>query len=327
MPISAKPKIEMALSREYRIRELYLKHLEESFPKDRIAVFVSSLQDCESKLLARFSRIESLGNVNMSQAVLDAYAYSVFEFYSSKRYRMGTLKELERFKRNFAGLTGDYDSNLSVVTDALQHCKVAEILPEDELQRLVLSITLFGDFLFSFQKAGLNNFAEELRDFVLGKVNRKLDEPTYQARIRLYGRLLQTRAKNPDSSLEVTRLALQCLPVGDQRSSNLFLYLVVRVSQLWPEAQIRMLQVPLDSDLSRVIARIGLTQRQLSNFEYGGISYAVIQSLARHLVPENPSSFFGLKYVGKVWCRSRSPDCIECPMNPVCSYAQAVLMQ
>lgn len=317
----------MSLPREYRIRELYLKFFEENFPRDRVAELLDSMADCEAKLIKRLSRINRLRDKTPNEAIFSAYLYSLFDAYSSGRHRISSLKELVRFKHHFTYDPGaHYPRNQLIINQTLRHCKVFELLNREEVHRLALSISLFQSFLNSVPKATLSSLSARLGEFVLHKVNAILDDETYDQRVRLYGQLVQTATKDIASSLETTRLALQCMPVGEQKSSNIFLYIIVKLYRLWPEVPPRLLHIPVDADLSRVVARIGLTRRRLSNLEYSSISYMAIQTLAKRLLPENPAALYGLKYVAKVWCKPRSPNCVECPMNGVCDYAQAVLL-
>ncbi len=317
----------MALSREYRVRELYLKFFEENFPPERTREFISVLNDSEIKLLKRLSRVSDPKDKTRNRAVFNAYLYSLFEVYTRRRQRISSLKEVKRFSHNYASNTeGDYLTIQPNVVQALTHCKLWELLEEEEANHLAKSMALFQEFLNSLRTTTLTDFSISLREFIINKVSALLDEEPYMERVRLYGQLIQTSTKEPASPIEAARLALQCMPVGNQKSANIFLYIILKVYRLWPEASTRLLHVPADNDLSRVIFRIGMTQKKLGNLEYGTIGYSAIQTLAKRLIPENPSELYGLKHIAKVWCRSRSTDCDQCPMSAICSYAQSVLV-
>ncbi len=317
----------MALSREYRIRELYLKYFEENFSRERIREFDSVLNESEIRLLKRLSRVIDQEDGTRNRAIFNAYLYSLFEVYTRHRKRISSLKELNRFSHHYVYDTEhDYVTNRPRIIQALTHCKLWELQDEEEANQLVASITLFQEFLNSLQNIALIEFSTSLKKFVTNKVSALLEEGPYNERVRLYGQLIQTPTREIASHIETVRLALQCMPVGDQKSANIFLYIIVKVFKFWPEASTRLLHVPSDNDLSRVIFRIGMTQKKLGNLEYGTIGYAAMQTLAKRLIPENPSALYGLKHISKVWCRSRSTECDQCPMNSICAYAQSVLV-
>ncbi len=317
----------MALSREYRVREIYLKFFEENFPRDRAREFTTILNDIEARLLKRLSRVGYSKDTTRNEEVLSAYLYSLFEVYTRRRQRISSLKEVKRFSRNYRFNQGvDFATIRPNVIQALTHGKLWELLEETEVNHLATSVALLQEFLYSAQSTTLIDFSTSLKEFVTNKVSAILDEEPYMDRVRLYGQLLQTSTMEEAQLIEAVRLALQCMPTGDQKSANIFLYIVLKIYKLWPEASVRLLHVPADNDLSRVIFRIGLTQKKLGNLEYGTIGYSAMQTLASRLIPENPSRLYGLKHVAKVWCRSRSTDCDQCPMNSVCSYAQSILV-
>lgn len=317
----------MALPREYRIRELYLKFLEENFSRDRATELVTILADSEAKLMIRLARISDREDGSMKQVIFYAYLFSVFDAYTSGRHRISSLKEIRRFRRHFRYETGtDVTRNRLIITEALRNCKLWERLEEEGIDTVAASIALFQTYLNSTQTTTLSRFSAGLKAFATYRVSAVLDDESYRQRARLYGHLLQTPTGKIASRIETIRLALQCMPSGDQKSSNVFLYIITKVFGLWTEAPARLLHVPVDTDLSRVLFRIGLTRKQLGNPEYSAISYAAIQTLARRLAPENPSILYGLKHIARVWCKSRSPDCEGCPMNGICSYAQTMLL-
>lgn len=317
----------MALSREYRIRELYLKYFEENFPRERTRELISLLNDSEARLLKRLSKVSDPKDTTRNKAVLNAYLYSLFEVYTHGRKRISSLKEVKRFSRNYTyNAQGDYVTVRPGIIQALTHCKLWELLDEEDADQLATSIALFQEFLNSPRQTNFVDFSTALKEFVTAKVSALLDEEPYVERVRLYGQLLQTSARETASPIEAVRLALQCMPTGDQKSANIFLYIMLKVYRLWPDASAKLLHVPADNDLSRVIFRIGMTQKKLGNLEYGTIGYSAMQTLAKRLVPENPSELYGLKHVSKIWCRSRSADCDQCPMSSVCTYAQSILV-
>lgn len=317
----------MALSREYRIRELYLKFLEENFSRERTREFRSVLGDSEIRLLKRLSRVNDSGGGTQNEAIFNAYLYSLFEFYTHRRQQISSLKELKRFSNHYVHNTGgDHIRNRPYITQALTHCKLWGLQQEEEADELVTTIALFQEFLNSLHNTALAEFSDSLKDFVIHKASAQQDETLYMEKVRLYGQLIQTPTRDTASRIEAVRLALQCMPVGDQKSANIFLYIMIKVSGLWSEASPSMLHVPADGDLSRVIFRIGITQRKLGNLEYGAIGYSAMQALAKRLVPENPSALYGLKHISKLWCKSRSTACDQCPMSSICSYAQTILV-
>jgi hypothetical protein len=327
MSLPQKPKIAMALSREYRIRELYLKFFEENFSRERTREFVSILNQSEIRLLKRLSRLSNPEDETRNKAIFNAYLYSLFEFYARHRQRISSLKELKRFLQHYPYQeTGDYLTNLPAITQALAHCKLWELQTEDEANQLAASVALFQEFLNSLPSVLLADFSDSLKKFVTQKVSALLDEEPFGERVRLYGQLIQTPTRDAASRLEAVRTALQCMPIGNQKSSNIFLYIILKVYGLWPEASTSLLHVPADTDLSRVMFRIGITQKKLGNLEYGTIGYSAMQTIARRLNPKNPSALYGLKRVSKLWCKSRSTACDQCPMNSICSYAQSILV-
>ncbi len=317
----------MSLSREYRIRELYLKFLEENFPRERAKEFASLLGNSEIRLLKRSSRVTNFQDRTENETIFYAYVYSLFDVYARGRRRISSVKELNRFRRHYTYKTGsNQPRNRLDVAQALTHCKLSWILDEKEAGALATTIALFQEFLTSLQQVTLPDFSTALKDFVIHKVSALQDDEQYAKKVRLYGQLIQTPTREIASDIEAVRLALQCMPLGDQKSANTFLYIIVKVCGVWPDAPIRLLQVPVDTDLSRVIFRIGLTRKQMGNLESGTMGYAAIQALAKRLVPENPSALYSLKHIAKVWCKSRSTDCNNCPMSSICSYAQSVLL-
>ncbi len=320
-------KIGMSLSREYRIRELYLKFFEENFSRERVREFVSLLGDSEVRLLKRLSKLKDHGYDTEKERIFYALVYSLFDVHTRGRHRISSLKELGRFKRHYSlrPSSSEPDNRIDIA-QALMHCKLSWILNEKEADTLTTTITLFQEFLTPLDAITLPNLSKALKTFVLQKVSSVLDDDEYAQKVRLYGQLIQTPTHETASHIEAIRLALQCMPIGDQKSANTFLYVTAKVYGVWPDLPIRLLQVPVDTDLSRVIFRIGLTRKQLGNLESGTMGYAAVQSLAKRLVPENPSALYSLKHVAKVWCRSRSTDCSQCPMSSVCTYAQSALL-
>lgn len=317
----------MSLSREYRIRELYMKFFEENFSRERAKEFVSLLGNSEIRLLKRLTKLNDHEDRNEKETIFYAYIFSLFEVYTRGRRRISSLKELNRFRRHYTFKTSSKQLNGQIdIAQALAHCKLSWVLNEKEADTLATTIALFQELLTSLQTTTLPNFSTSLKEFVIHKVCALLDDEQYSQRVRLYGQLIQTPTDGVASNIEAIRLALQCMPIGDQKSANTFLYVIVKAYGDWPDTPIRLLQVPVDTDLSRVIFRIGLTRKQLGNLESGTIGYAAFQALAKRLVPENPSALYSLKHIAKVWCRSRSTECNQCPMSSICSYAQSVLL-
>src|SRR5712692_8470497 len=211
----------MALSREYRIRELYLKYFEENFSRERIREFDSVLNESEIRLLKRLSRVIDQEDGTRNRAIFNAYLYSLFEVYTRHRKRISSLKELNRFSHHYVYDTEhDYVTNRPRIIQALTHCKLWELQDEEEANQLVASITLFQEFLNSLQNIALIEFSTSLKKFVTNKVSALLEEGPYNERVRLYGQLIQTPTREIASHIETVRLALQCMPVGDQKSAN-----------------------------------------------------------------------------------------------------------
>ncbi len=317
----------MSLSREYRIRELYLKFFEENFSRERAKEFVSLLSNSEIRLLKRLAKLNDHQDSSQNETIFYAYIYSLFDVYTRGPHRISSLKELNRFKHHYTyKANSDQPGNRLEIAQALTHCKLSWILDEKGADTLAATIVLFQRFLTPLQQVTLPNFSAALKEFVIHKVSALLDDEQYTQRVRLYGQLIQTPTREIASGIEAVRLALQCMPLGDQKSANTFLYIVIKVCGVWPEAPFRLLQVPVDTDISRVLFRIGLTRKKMGNLESGTIGYAAIQTLAKRLVPENPSAFYSLNHIARVWCKSRSTDCNQCPMSSICSYAQSVLL-
>ncbi len=317
----------MALSREYRVRELYLKSFEENFSRDRAARLIADLEECDSKLHTRFSKIGDLREKTAPEIFFLAYVYSLLDYLTLSRHHISPLKDLRRFEQHFAYSTSHrYPSNEDSVLEALAYCRLFDVLDNEATSRLAKAISLFQTFLNSLQELSLRSFSNQLKEFILYTVSGIAEAEEYQKNLRLYGQLLQTSVRNPESSVEAIRLALQCMPSTGQRSSNLFLYIIIRVYDFWPEVPKRSLHVPTDVDLRRVINRIGLTQTRPGNLEYGAVGYLAVQMLARRLASKDPAILYALKYVSKIWCRPRTTACERCPMNEVCSYAETVLL-
>lgn len=319
-----KSEMTMALSREYRIRELYLKHFDENISRETKVEFLTLLEEMDGKVIRHLSKIRGDSGDPSVWDMVDTYAYALFDTYANSRHHISPMKELNRWRRHrMLEPDGDQLAKLDRVLSALAECKLAVILSDEGLNALASTLRLFIEFLQSTSDFTLQRFAISLREYVLYTVCPVLEEAVFEEKVRLYGRLLQIHPHDGATSAEAIRVALQCMPAGDAKSSNVFLFVMVKCWKIWPQVRMESLHTPVDVDVNRVIGRIGITPRHLSNFDYEGIGYAVIQALSRRLVPENPSALYSLKYVGSVWCKSRSANCAECQLNDVCAYAQA----
>ncbi len=229
-------------------------------------------------------------------AILDQFFWVSDEFnpelaFHSIRDIIGDVDNIE----NYADFTK--------VNEALMKIKILRGIAKRRKIEVARSISLFANFIIKYEPfRKFRDFAIKLRAYTLFEIPHQICNRDSIQNLGLLLRSFSKAESEIEQLVKAAQLALECYPAVGPKIASLFLFYIIWVFNLWPEAK-PYINCPIDWNIAKPYLMLGLSSFRLKELRKDPKRASkAIYKLASELFPNNPANIVFLWIVGREWC-------------------------
>lgn len=261
-----------------------------------------------------------IGKDNLKGSSMDVFTLSIFDKYNWKLRSKGesSVKEYKRFKKTVMKFEDYLDEDLLYYA-IKDECHELSNISKSEIEKIIKSMSYLAQGLNSIKDLEFISFANSIRKHLMFNISKEIPDKIYKVKSHYYGMLTMIKVEDNTSALETLKTSIQCLPIGEQYVTNMYLYLMFIILEAWNIDFKTQVYAPLDYGISEVLLSLGLTDKRIEDMEYENSGYKAYKVINELLFPEEPSKIMVARAVAERWCYQRKIKvCNECWFNNTC---------
>jgi len=253
-------------------------------------------------------------SLNMQAIMLGTFIVIVFEELRKKIPKLNSSKVSWKFMRRVGDILDAQDNyeNIDMLNSTLLVIDETSMLNEDEAMNVSLTISIITRSIREIKDGtDANSFALNLLKIVKDSSS-LYPADTMKTKKKAFKDLINLKKpSNIEESIELIRRGIEALPFGSRQMANRYLYYLVRIFGIWPNAK-KYLEPPITAKMFRPIKEIGLIDESSSDLKES------LLYLAKSMFPEDPALISVFDFIASKWCKRTYKKCRKCPLYFAC---------